>query len=320
MTDFFAQLHGFSLQTLILVSILAIKIVVAQFSSTQLLAPFTWYCSRLAQKVNKTQNTSQQQKIAGFIATMITIVPIFIMLWLFADFIAVPWLWQALLLYLAMGNFQLNNALNNIINALQKNQNHLAKQTLKPYVLRNVEPLSSMGINKTTIEMLLLRYVQQYFIISFYFLTFGALTALSVRLLLEMHYCWNKKQADFNSFGQFISQLNNILQWLPMRIFALLLLLSSIGKYFIKTASDFKKYFFTINSNLLISLFATILNIRLAGVAIYNESKLRRPSFNDNSPQPIVEDIIRAKKLIGQLLYFALTLTIIAAISTLLVY
>jgi len=320
MTNFFAQLHGFSLQILIFVSIVIIKMVVAHFSSTHLLAPFTWYCTRLAQKVNKTQNTDQQQKIAGFIATIITIVPIFIMLWLFADFIAVPWLWQAMLLYLAMGDFQLNNVLKNIIHALQKNQNHLAKQTLKPYVLRNVEPLSSMGINKATIEMLLLRYVQQYFIIGFYFLTFGALTAFSVRLLLEMHYCWNKKQADFNYFGQFISLLNSVLQWLPVRIFALLLLLSSIGKPFIKATSDFKKYFFTVNSNLVISLFATILNIRLAGVAIYNESKLRRPSFNDNGPQPIVDDIIRANKLISQLLYFSLILTTIVAISTLLLY
>lgn len=328
MADTLAQLQGFSLNALILLMVIIIKSVVAHFihyhndnnRNNNALTFFSWYCQRLASKVNKQQNSAQQQQIAGFIAALITLTPLIIILWLFADFIAVPWLWQALLLYFALGNFQLNKKCKEISQALINKQYDIAKQTLEPWVLRDVEPLSSMGVAKTTIEMLLLRYLQHYFIIACYFLAFGGLTAFSIRLILDMHYCWNKKQPNFHYFGQFITKLSALIQWLPSRFFALLMLLASIGKHFKIALKAYKKYYFTLNNNIIIALLAIMLDIRLAGVVMYQAKKLRRLSFNDKAEQPQADNIIQASKLIRQLLYFSLALTIIAIISTLLIH
>ena len=66
---------------------------------------FSTYCQLLADKVCKSDNSESQQRISGVVALLITFVPLWLMLWLFADFVAAELLWQGLLLYLALGNF-----------------------------------------------------------------------------------------------------------------------------------------------------------------------------------------------------------------------
>ncbi|PCI59139.1 MAG: cobalamin biosynthesis protein CbiB [Gammaproteobacteria bacterium] len=314
------QLNDFSFNVLLLVAVIIIKILIARIVVSEPLAFFAWYCQKLADKVNKKENNISQQKISGTIATLITLVPMVIILWLFADFITVTWLWQSLLLYFALGDFQLNRKVKDIVQALNTKQNHLAKQQLKPLVLREVESLSTMGLAKTTIEMQLLRYLQSYFIIASYFLVFGSLSAFFVRLVLIMHYSWNVKQLEFQYFGRFTALIFTLIQWLPIRVFSLLMLISSLGSQFISLVKLYKQHCFKLNNDIVIALLAKMLAVKLAGVAIYNQQKVRRTSFNNSAPQPNIDDIIRANKIIHQLFYFSLALTILVTILTLLIH
>ncbi len=316
MNELFAQLNDFSFNVLLLLATILIKALLSRYIQTEPLRFFSWYNQLLAKKVNKPQNSAQQQNIAGIVASLITLLPIIIILWLFEDFIALPWMWHALLLYLALGNFRLSKTIVDIKQALLAKQTHLAKQTLKPWVLRDVDNLSTMGIAKASIEMQLLRYLQHYFVIAFYFLSVGSLMALTVRLIIDMHYCWNTKQSNFQYFGKFIAHLTIIVQWLPLRVFSLLMLISTLTYNFTLNATIFKKYCFQFNNNIVMAILAIILNIKLAGVASYEGEKLRRTSFNEQGQQPQNNDIVRANKFIHQLLYFSLTLTILAAVLT----
>ena len=63
-------------------------------------------------------------------------------------------------------------------------------------------------------------------------------------------------------------------------------------------------------------MLAVELDIKLAGVAIYKEQKLRRIAFNRMARQPHLTDINRTNKIIQNLSYFALALTIPLAILT----
>lgn len=81
--------------------------------------------------------------------------------------------------------------------------------------------------------MQLLRTLQQGYTVAIIFLIAGPLAALSYRLLLEMHYCWNTKLISHKYFGLYSKHLVNLLQWLPVRVFSLLLLFTSIGKNFV---------------------------------------------------------------------------------------
>lgn len=313
-------LSSFSYHLLILLAVIVSKAVVSHFINHEPLRFFQFYCLSLSNKVNKSTNSQQQQTIAGLIAILVTLVPISIILWLFESFIEVDFLWQFLLLYIAMGAFGLTKVNKNIAQALVAKQNYLAKQTLASWVLRETEPLSTVGLSKTCIEMLLLKTLQQGYTVAFIFMLAGPIAAISFRLLLEMHYSWNTKLLKYNHFGLLSKYIVNIAQWLPVRIFSLLLLFVTIGKNFVLFWRLSKSHFFQLDNNIATLLFALNLEIKLGGVAMYNDdelgkNKLRKTSFNDLARQPQVTDIIHANNKVTYLVGFSLLLIVIIATS-----
>jgi adenosylcobinamide-phosphate synthase len=308
------EINYFSYQVLLLITVMLIKLLVSRFITHEPLRFFQFYCQQLGSKVNKTNNSTQQQCIAGLVAIIITLLPITIILWLFADFVALDYLWYGFLLYLAFGSFELQKINKTIAQALASNQNYVAKQALKPLVLRETEQLSSVGLSKAAIEMQLLRTLQQGYTVAFIFLVFGPLAALVYRLLLEMHYRWNSKLIAFSHFGYYAKTLVNVCTWLPVRLFTLLLLLLSVGRDFLLFWRLSKSYFFKLNNNMAILLLALSLEVKLGGVAMYQEEKLRRINFNDRAQQPKITDIIHANKqiklVIGLSLFCLITLAI----------
>lgn len=299
------EITPYTSSVLVLLSTIVLKIVLSQFLSHEPLNFFRFYCDRLGDKVNKPVNSNSQQRVAGLIAIIVTLAPLLIILWLFEAYIEVPILWQSLLLYFALGSFGVTNKTKNIAQALTTNKTNEAKQILAPLVLRETDKMSSMGLCKASIEMQLLLSIQQYFIVSFYFLLAGPLAALSFRLLLEMHYRWNIKQSNFVNFGLRADQIVNILQWLPSRLFVFVMLLGTIGQNFILFWRLINKQFFYLNNNISLYCLALAIDKKLGGVAIYKSKKLRKTSFNDQANQPDVSDVIHAAKRINQVLVFS---------------
>ncbi|MCW8832784.1 MAG: cobalamin biosynthesis protein [Colwellia sp.] len=319
MTDFPA-LSPFSYQLLILLTAMISKGVISHFTHHEPLRLFQFYCQRLSDKVNKPQNSPQQQTIAGLVAILITLTPITLILWLFEAFIEVDFLWQFFLLYLAIGSFGLSSVNKTIAQALVAKQNYLAKQTLKPLLLRETEPLSSLGLSKAAIEMKLLRTIQQGYSVAVIFLLAGPLAAISYRLLLEMHYCWNSKLERFSHFGLHSKLIVNLLQWLPVRIFSMLMLFTSLGKNFLLFWRLSKKHFFQLDNDIALLLLALSLEVKLGGVAMYSNSngtsnKLRKTSFNDLARQPQITDIIHANSKVNYLVWFSLLVILLTATS-----
>lgn len=309
----FNTLTAFSYDLIILLVVLVINAVSSYFGLHQPLRFFQLYCSQLANKVNRVTNSIEQQTLAGCLALFITITPIVIILWLFADFVAVDALWQGLLLYLAVGTINLGKVTKSIAQALVVNKTYQAKQLLAPWLLRDVQQLSTLGLCKATIEMQLLRITQQVYAVCFIYLCAGALSALTYRLLLEMHYCWNTKLAKFHYFGLFSQRLVNVLQWLPSRLMALLMLLTSIKSNSVLSWRLTRVYFFKFNDNFVIATHALALGARLGGVAMYDNKKLRKISFNDLAKQPEPRDIIIATAKVNFCLYATLALLVVVA-------
>ena len=310
------EISPFSYSVVMLYGVILVKFLASYLASHEPLKFFRLFCVQLASKVNKSQNSSRQRSISGLIAILVTLTPLLIMLWLFEAFVDAAWLWQGFLLYLAFGNLHLGKTGKAIAKLIVANKNFQAKQLLNPWLLRETDQLSSLGLSKACIEMLLLRAMQNLFTISITFLLFGPLAALAARLLIEMHYSWNHKQAHFKPFGQTIALLVNLIQWLPNRIFALILLCSCIGKNFILYSRLSRPYFFQLNNSYAISLFAFALEIKLGGVAMYQGIKLRKISYNDHGRQPQATDIIHASKRISQVFYFCFLFLALLALFT----
>lgn len=316
----FPQLSPFIITTLVMFATLGVKWLLTIFIPHQPLSFFSFYCEQLAKKVNKTTNGVSQQKVAGFLAMSITLIPILIILWLFEDFIVVPILWQSLLLYLALSGTDTFSLSKHVAKSLAANQNYEAKQTLSSIVLRQTENLSTLGLSKACIEMQVLRISQQIVTICFFFLAFGPLASLSVRLLLEMHYCWNVKEERFRHFSTVLHFLVQILLWIPTRALAFAIWFGTIGRNAFLNWRLIFKPFFSLDSNVLIHISALSLGCKLGGVAMYSGLKLRKTSFNEHGKQPEISDIIHMSAKLKQSLLLltilnVIVITIVTALS-----
>tara|TARA_B110000438_G_scaffold303432_1_gene364874 strand:- start:5696 stop:6673 length:978 start_codon:yes stop_codon:yes gene_type:complete len=315
LSDIFTSPYLYS-SALTLLLLLALKAIVGHFITQQPLAFFSFYCQRLADKVNKPSNSARQQNISGLIAVLVTLTPIIAILWLFEIFIEVQWLWHAFLLYFALGSFGLTKTNKAIARELVANNTYQAKQKVAPLLLRDTEQLSPLGISKACIEMQVLRSSQLLVCVGFYFLFFGPLAALSFRLLLEMHYAWNIKIYRFVHFGAAVNHIIKLFQWLPSRIFALLLLLGTVGQNTLLYWRLIRGKFFQTNNNILLHILSLGLEIKLSGVAMYSGNKVRKASFNDHARQPQTTDIIHASKRINYALYILVLLLLLIGVTS----
>lgn len=296
MFELFKQLPDTAISISILLMVATIKTVVSRTSSSNNQSIFSLYCLQLASKVNKSHHSDNHKKIAGFIATTITYIPIVVILVLFGEFVAINWLWSALLLYVSLGPNNLNQIGNRVANSLAQQNTNQAKALLKPHVLRDVNTLSPIGICKTTIEMLILKKLQYQFIVGFYFIVFGPIAAISYRLFLEMHYQWNTKQPQFASFGKFSAFVTNLFQWLPSRLFLLVTILTTLNQQVGLFYRLVKAGFFSLSNTIVIHYFSYSLATKLGGVAMYDQVKLRRVNLNNDAHQPEIKHITNTIK------------------------
>ena len=312
--EYLFHLPYFSDQVLILIAVLGFKAILSKYIQHEPLQAFQFYCQQLSRKVNNPNHSETHQAIAGLVAIVVTLIPLATILWLFSVFVAVDYLWQGLLLYLSLGSMTLKVKSKNIARSLVANKNYEAKQLLNALVLRDTTQLSVVGLSKATIEMQLLRTLQQGYVVAFIFIFLGPLSAFCYRLLVEMHYTWNPKRSQFIHFGFYSAKGVYLCQWIPVRLFSLLLLGLNLKQDSLLFWRLSKGYFFKLNNNLALSVLALVLEIKLGGVAIYQQEKFQRVSFNDLAKQPQATDIIHANKNIKQVVWFSLAMLIILAL------
>lgn len=278
----------------ILLLVIAVKAITSQFSSSTTVSIYSLYLAKLADKVNKTENSAYQQKIAGFVGLTITLAPCIVILWLFENFIEVPEIWHFLLLFFALGPFNLKKTLKETADALQQGNKMKARQLLEPFTLREVGELSTMGMSKATIEAVWLKHVQQHIVIAGYYLLFGPIFAIAFRMVLEAHYLWNVKRQKFSAFGAFPNYVVKLLSWPFSRMFIVLYVISNTGRVVNKVNQLSFSHFFGFDNNYLVHVIACTSGIQLGGVAKYDGVKLRRPSFNPQGQQPQIVNLQQA--------------------------
>ncbi|WP_286271180.1 cobalamin biosynthesis protein CobD/CbiB [Thalassotalea hakodatensis] len=291
MTDFINQLTPFILQLIIVLVVLLLRSVIAIVQTKDTTHFFRFYCQRLSDKVNNQHNGTQQQKIAGAAATLITLIPIIIIIWLFEDFVEVPILWHSLLLFFALSGAGAQRMASQLITSINKQENSSAKAHLQPWVLRDTSTLSSMGLCKACIEMLWLNYLQRQFLVILLYLLIGPIAAICYRILLEIHYSWNTKIEKYQYFGKFVGKIISLLQWLPALILSIELSFLMFSKTNRTSAQSISSHISRLTSDYLLATAAKINNVQLGGVALYQGHKLRRVSFNQSGSQPSTTEL-----------------------------
>lgn len=274
-------------QPLLVLLVVVLSSVLPLPASYQPLLLFRLLAVRLAARVNKTAYPSAQLKISGTLAAGIAIVPWLILAWAFTLLSQVPALWHGLLLYLCLDWQNTRTQALDIQRSLHKQQLSLARDQLKPLVLREVRLMSAVGVSKACLESLLFRLANQWTAVLIWFLLGGVVMAIACRLLQELHQQWNPKRQQYRHFGKPVAMLVALLNWPGMVLSATVLavLVSfRFSLHYLKFAND---GYFSWPARWLLASGAAALKRNLAGPVYYDGQKIRRVRIGPiTEPQP----------------------------------
>jgi adenosylcobinamide-phosphate synthase len=234
---------------------------------------------RMADKVHPNQHHQElphsvmQQKISGTLGFLMLLAPLMTILAIFISFAEFPLFFETVLLLMAIQFQVIIKQGRKISDALGKQKKALARHLVSDIVLRETDKLSPLGISKASIESLLLRFNQQFFCVIFWFFIFGGIGALTYRLLYEFSHCWNTKLQRFTYFGSPLAMLVAVMQWLPVRLAALALVL---GQNVGAAIRAYKNFPGRKNTHMLLLIIqGGALGIELSGPNYYDNIKIR---------------------------------------------
>jgi adenosylcobinamide-phosphate synthase len=215
-----------------------------------------------------------QHYISGTLGIVVLTVPFLIVLAFVLSLAEYTWFFDALILFCCINFYSIRRQYKLITLALSGNKKLLARERLTLLVARQTNSLSDIGIAKAAIEAYLLRFMQQFVGVIFWFLVAGPLAALSYRLLLEFRWQWHRKKRQFTAFGLPAYWLSQSLILIPYCLGLLLILLSTSPIGAIKGLRHTPQRGI---SSLLLSTFGAGMGIQLGGPAFYDGTKLRNP-------------------------------------------
>lgn len=237
---------------------------------------FRLLANSMARKVNKANDNSQvQQLISGSLAILVLLVPIILILLVLTNLAEFPIFFDGLLLLISLRFSPILAGNKKLAQALKEDKKALARNILNPFVLRETDKLSPLGIAKATIESTLLRFSYQYCGVLFWFLLLGGTGAFAYRLIFEFAQVWNTKLARFRYFGKPAARLLVLLSWLPVRVAALCM---AVSENFSGTFKALRQSGRQHSQHAaLLAMHGGALSIELGGPAYYDGQKIRLP-------------------------------------------
>jgi len=229
---------------------------------------------QIAKKVNLEARSDSYKRLASIFSFAIIFCPLALIISQLYILAFQPIVIDILVLYVLLSWHAKMTIYQQVNQALQLKNLAKAKLLLTELTLRETKPLSLVGINKATIESLVLQAANSWFSVVFWYLMTGIYGALFYQLI---HICaqqWNCKLAPFQALGKIPSVTTQILQ-LPIHIL-LSFTFSFYGKPIRTLFTKFKQsvHWHHFSSGLLLSSFALSLQIQLGGVRMYEGEKV----------------------------------------------
>ncbi|MDC8832549.1 cobalamin biosynthesis protein [Alteromonas gilva] len=227
----------------------------------------------LAKKVRPTASSpALQHYISGSLGILVLTVPFLIVLALIISVAYYQWFFDAVILFICLNFYPVRRQYKSVIAALSNNKKILARERLNQLVARQTTRLSDIGIAKAAIEAYLLRFLQQFIGVLFWYFLLGPLAALSYRLLLEFRWQWHRKNIGNKYFSLPAYWLTQCLIVPPYCVGAILLVLCTSPLDAIRACWQARQRDLT---SLLLALFGGGMGITLGGPAIYDNITYR---------------------------------------------
>ncbi|GLR72832.1 cobalamin biosynthesis protein CobD/CbiB [Agaribacter marinus] len=197
-------------------------------------SPLTFWrllCARMRDKVVSSNDAKRQHTISGVLGFFVLLSPFLAIIYTIYFLADVQALLDLLILYVCLEYSQLKvNALR-VKKALANEKKQLARDILQSQIFRQTRRLSPIGITKALIECMTLRFIYQQCCVIILYCIGGIILALIYRLAYEAHQTWNIKVQRSRYFGYFSYLLTQVLQFIPVKITNILLVIAA-GKAF----------------------------------------------------------------------------------------
>ena len=253
----------------------------------------------------------KNSRFSGFFAWFLTFfgsLSVFITLWYHLAY-GHPWvsiIFQALLLWFSLGWKSLIEHTQNIASASNIEE---AKTKVGMIVGRNTEQMNQQDIHKASIESLAENTSDAIIAPLFWFVLLGGWGAWVYRMINTLDAMWGYKNEKYTHFGWFAAKIDDIANFFPARITALLMLLQQ-PRLLNKIPSIYHqaKQHLSPNAGFPETAMAFLLDIRLGGDVIRDTGTEHRAYMGNNAQNITTAHIQQAINVSNRSVYMMLSL------------
>ena len=265
---------------------------------------------RLAHKVNRRDHPPAQQWLAGLLTPMVVLLPALLGTWALRNLSLYTGLFDLLLLLWLLEWRPLKAEIQALQQLLRADKISMARLQLARWTRRDTSKLSKMGLSKAASEMLILRWLGQWFGVACWYLLTGIEGALAFRLVQLMAQAFTPKLPRNLLFGELTSRLYRLLALLPGWLAALLLGAFPGGGNALRAAFSQAKQWHGSGSGALLSAMAAGFGLSLGGPRYYLEQKVRYVRMGGSS-EPDPTSPIRIRHRLNRLMFILLFLMVV---------
>lgn len=271
------------------------------------------FMTLLVRRVNILGIHPSVASISSVLLNLMTLVPAALLLWCLNVLVPFDCIYDLLILLFCFDLASLRRSALDCAYQLRHGNKEEARNAVRPFVLREVDTLSHMGIAKAATESLPLNILEGIYVPLFWYLLFGPTMAFLSTFAVIMNKAANPKLPGNFYFGRLNVTLARTFCLFPgFLMLAMLGLATSFPA--LKKAWEQRHLHPNVISALVIATLGSYLDISLGGPRIYNGEKIRLANLGGiTDPAPVHIEIIwrRVRNSILFLVLFMLLIRII---------
>lgn len=258
---------------------------------------------QIAVKVNLDERSDSYKRLASVLSISLLYFPSILIITQLYNIVYRPITIDMLILFVLLSWHDKKIIYLQINEALQHNNLAQAKFKLAALTERETKPLSLMGINKATIESMVLQLSASWFAVLFWYMLSGIYGALFYRTVQICAQQWNAKRAEFTTLTTIPSFIYSAM------LFPAHLLVSFTFSLYDRPVKNlptkFKQsiHWHHFSSGLMLASFALSMQLQLGGVRLYQNQKITYATLGSHSA-PKADKIILSLQRISMSAWF----------------
>ena len=276
------------LSSIVLILAFILDKLVGEVTKFHPLIGFGFFTNQLEAKFNhqsEAENTiALITKIKGMFCWLLLVLPLPLLYYFLRQDHCFFYLLDVFIVYFAIGFNSLVKHAMQISTPLQNNDLPTARHFCSYIVSRNTAQLNEQEISRATTESVLENGHDAVIASLVWYAIGGAPLVLIHRLANTLDAMWGYKNTRFIYFGWFAARIDDLLGWPSAKITSLLYAVQ--GRFFSSLKNGFKqgRQYKSLNGGWVMATGATVLNIKLGGIANYHGKQHKSVELGSGDP------------------------------------